>query len=57
VGQKVALSSSDGRFDVIVSTEDVELIASMLILLEVPREAAARSMRTLYAVPDRSHAA
>jgi hypothetical protein len=31
----VNLSSSDGRFDVGVAADDAELIASMLILLEV----------------------
>jgi hypothetical protein len=33
----VSLSSSDGRFDVRVPADDAELIASMLLLLEVPR--------------------
>ena len=33
----VALSSSDGRFDVTVAGDDAELIASMLLLFEVVR--------------------
>lgn len=36
--QTLALSSSDGRFDVTVAVEDIDLIASVLLLLEVPRE-------------------
>jgi len=37
--QIVRLSSSDGRFGVSVSADDVELIASVLLLLEMPRQA------------------
>lgn len=57
MGQTLALSSSDGRFDVLVSTDEIELIASMLILLELPRGGVEQGIRTLHAVPDRSHAA
>jgi hypothetical protein len=32
----VALSSSDGLFNISVAGDDTELIASMLLLLEVP---------------------
>ena len=37
----VNLSSSDGRFGVSVAAEDAELIASILLLLEVPAQAVA----------------
>jgi hypothetical protein len=40
----VALSSSDGRFNVSVAGDDTELIASMLLLLEVPHQAAHRAL-------------
>lgn len=36
----VALSSSDGQFNISVSGDDTELIASMLLLMEIPREVA-----------------
>jgi hypothetical protein len=40
----VNLSSSDGRFDISVPADDAELIASMLLLLEVPRQGIVRSL-------------
>lgn len=40
MAQAVALSSSDGRFNVAVASDDAELIASTLLLLELPRGAA-----------------
>ena len=39
MGQTLALASSDGRFEVTVSTDDVELVAAVLLLLEVSTEA------------------
>ncbi len=57
MGPGVALSSSDGRFDIVVGCDEVELIASMLILLEVSRDTSAEAVHRLYAVSDRSHAA
>jgi hypothetical protein len=38
MGQTVALSSSDGRFNVTVAGDDVELVATVLLLLEISRE-------------------
>lgn len=38
MGQDLALSSSDGRFDVTIAGDDVELIASVLLLFEVLRD-------------------
>jgi hypothetical protein len=35
MAQTLALASSDGRFNVTVSGDDVELVASVLLLLEV----------------------
>jgi hypothetical protein len=35
MGQTLALASSDGRFNVTVAGDDVELVAAVLILLEV----------------------
>ena len=43
----VNLSSSDGRFDVSVAADDAELIASMLMLLELPAQTTA-SVSRLY---------
>ncbi|HTL86026.1 MAG TPA: hypothetical protein VL856_12635 [Acidimicrobiia bacterium] len=40
----VNLSSSDGFFDVSVSADDAELIASMLLLLEVSRQSTVHSL-------------
>ena len=40
----VALSSSDGQFNISVAGDDTELIASMLLLLEVPRQASAGAL-------------
>ncbi len=57
MGHKVALSSSDGRFEVMVSSDDAELIASMLILLEVPRPNTGPGIANVYALPQQSHAA
>jgi hypothetical protein len=42
--QTVGLTSSDGQFGVSVPADDVELIASMLVLLEVAREATVLSL-------------
>ena len=35
MGRTLALASSDGRFNVTVADEDVELVASVLLMLEV----------------------
>ena len=35
MGQTLALASSDGQFNVTVSGDDVELVGSVLLLLEV----------------------
>jgi hypothetical protein len=40
----VYLSSSDGRFDVGIAADDAELIASMLLLLEVSSERLVRNI-------------
>ena len=40
----VSLSSSDGRFDVSVPADDAELIASMLLLLEVSGQSTVQSI-------------
>ena len=40
----VSLSSSDGRFDVTVAADDAELIASVLLLLEVPCQSMVRNI-------------
>lgn len=42
----VNLTSSDGRFEMSVAAEDAELIASMLLLLEVPRQHAVESIES-----------
>jgi len=38
MGPTLALSSSDGRFSVSLAGDDVELVASMLLLLEMSLE-------------------
>jgi hypothetical protein len=35
MGQTLALASSDGRFNVTVAGDDIELVAAVLLLLEV----------------------
>ena len=40
----VSLTSSDGRFDVSVPADDAELIASMLLLLEVSGQSPVHSL-------------
>ena len=50
--QTVALSSSDGLYNVSVAGDDSELIASMLLLLEVPGRT---GNRTLDQIAQRRH--
>lgn len=44
MGQTLALSSSDGRFSVTLAGDDVELVASILLLLEVSRETSSTAL-------------
>ena len=46
----VSLTSSDGRFDVSVPADDAELIASMLLLLEVSRQGVVRRIESVRTV-------
>ena len=50
--QTVGLSSSDGRFAVSVPADDAELIASMLVLLEIARGATVLSIADVGASRD-----
>jgi hypothetical protein len=56
--QVVALSSSDGRYNITVAGDDSELIASMLLLLEVPGRTGDRALdQVAYRRNQRSHTA